>query len=80
VDQDLAETHTVIEIEADDQPGLLYRITRSMARLGWNIHSARISTRGDRATDAFYVTTRDGRKLEDEESALVHLFLSEFSR
>lgn len=80
IDNELADGHTVVEIEAPDQPGLLYRITRALATLGWDIHSARISTRGDRARDAFYVTNRDGRKLDDEPAVLVERFVSEFSR
>ena len=80
IDPDLAEHHTVVEIEADDQPALLYRITRAMAALGWNIHSARISTHGHRARDAFYVTDRAGEKLDEEEAALVDRFFKEFAR
>lgn len=79
-DNELADLHTVVEIEAEDQPALLYRITRAMAALGWNIQSARISTRGDRARDAFYVTDRTGSKLLDNESELVQAFLTEFTR
>lgn len=80
IDNELADLHTVVEIEAEDQPALLYRITRAMAALGWNIQSARISTRGDRARDAFYVTDSTGSKLLDNESELVQAFLKEFTR
>lgn len=80
IDNEAAEHHTIVEIEAHDQPGLLYRITRGMATLGWDIHAARISTRGDMARDAFYVTTPDGSKLEEDEQRLVDAFLEEFSR
>lgn len=79
-DGQVAEIHTVVRIEAEDQPALLYRITRAMAALGWDIHSARISTTGDRAKDAFYVTTREGGKLEGDESALQDQFMAEFTR
>jgi [protein-PII] uridylyltransferase len=78
-DSQVAENHTVVQIEADDQPALLYRITRAMAALGWDIHSARISTLGDRARDAFYVTTREGGKLEGDESTLLDQFLHGFT-
>jgi len=80
VDNELAEGHTVIELRAEDQPALLYRITRAIAALGWDIHSARISTRGDQARDAFYVTGPDGAKLRDEESRLLDAFHTEFMR
>jgi [protein-PII] uridylyltransferase len=77
-DNDLAESHTVIEMEAQDQPALLYRTTRTMAALGWNIHSARISTRGDIARDAFYVTDENGEKLLGDPAHLSEVFLARF--
>jgi [protein-PII] uridylyltransferase len=70
----------VVQIEAEDQPALLYRITRAMAALGWDIHSARITTLGDRARDAFYVTSREGGKLDGDEAHLQHEFLNEFRK
>lgn len=74
-DNDLAEHHTVVEIDAPDQPGLLYRLTRAMARLDWDIHSARISTTGDRARDAFYVTGRAGAKITGDPAPLQRAFI-----
>jgi [protein-PII] uridylyltransferase len=74
-DNDLAEHHTVVEIDAPDQPGLLYRLTRTMARLGWDIHSGRISTTGDRARDAFYVTDRAGAKITGDPAPLQRAFI-----
>ena len=62
----LSDEHTVVEVEAKDQPGLLYQLTSAISSLGWNIHSARISTWGARAHDAFYVTERDGSKLDGD--------------
>ncbi len=53
---DLSESHSVVDIRAADQPGLLYRMTSAFARLGWDIHSARVSTWGKEARDSFYVT------------------------
>jgi [protein-PII] uridylyltransferase len=79
-DSEVAEQHTVVQIEAEDQPALLYRLTRAMAALGWDIHSARISTMGDRARDVFYVTTPAGEKLEGDEPALYDAFVAEVSR
>jgi [protein-PII] uridylyltransferase len=58
-----SDLHTVIEVYADDQPGLLYRLAHAISHLGWNIHSARVSTWGSHARDAFYVTDTTGAKL-----------------
>lgn len=46
----------LLSITAGDQPGLLSRITRTLARLGVTVHSARINTMGERAEDTFLIT------------------------
>jgi [protein-PII] uridylyltransferase len=79
-DNNLADGHTVVDVEAPDQPGLLYRITHALASLGWVIHSARISTRGDRARDAFYITDAAGQKIDGDEPALITAFTDAYKR
>jgi [protein-PII] uridylyltransferase len=66
-----SDVHTVVEIEASDQPGLLYMVTRAMSALGWNIHTARVNTWGTNAHDAFYVTDARGEKLDRSSEALL---------
>jgi [protein-PII] uridylyltransferase len=65
LDNQLSDTHTVIEVKCPDRVGLLYLITRTLSREGLDIGSARIATEIDQAFDAFYVTDRQGRKVED---------------
>jgi UTP:GlnB (protein PII) uridylyltransferase len=52
-------------------PGLLYQVTRAVASLGLDIHTAKVTTWGGQAEDAFYVTRRgengDGEKIGDSE-------------
>jgi [protein-PII] uridylyltransferase len=79
LDNGATEHHTIVQLQTEDQPALLYRAARAMATLGWNIHSARISTIGTRVRDAFYVTARDGGKLPDE-AGFVDAFQAEFAR
>lgn len=67
LDNNISDKYSVIEIKAQDKLGLLYFITRSLSILGINIHMARITTEGNRAVDAFYVTKADGTKLTDRE-------------
>ena len=65
LDNQLSDTHTVVEVKCPDRVGLLYLITRTLSREGLDIGSARIATEIDQAFDAFYVTDRQGRKIED---------------
>ena len=68
---DLSDEHTVITIVSDNVPGLLYHISRAIATLGLDIHTAKVTTWGGQAEDAFYVTKRGpenyGIKLTDDE-------------
>ncbi|WP_373307068.1 [protein-PII] uridylyltransferase [Streptomyces longisporoflavus] len=47
---------TVIEVRAQDAPGLLHRIGRALESTGVVVRSAHVSTLGANAVDAFYVT------------------------
>jgi [protein-PII] uridylyltransferase len=66
-----SDSATVIEIRAQDAPGLLHRIGRALEITGLNVRSARISTLGANAIDAFYVTGTDGSPLSDVRAAEV---------
>ncbi len=50
-----SRTHTVIEVNGRDRPGLLYDVTRALIDLGLQISSAMVFTYGERAVDVFYV-------------------------
>ncbi len=55
--------YSIVEIVAPDSIGLLYRISREIARLRCNIELVLISTEGGKAVDVFYLT-HDGGKLD----------------
>ncbi|WP_438303156.1 [protein-PII] uridylyltransferase [Streptomyces sp. HUAS TT11] len=71
---------TVIEVRAQDAPGLLFRIGRALEKCGVRVRSAHISTLGANAVDAFYVTTATGAPLPAEEAASVARALEETLR
>ncbi|NEA76486.1 ACT domain-containing protein, partial [Streptomyces sp. SID13588] len=66
-----SQVATVIEIRAQDAPGLLHRIGYALAATGVNVRSARISTLGANAVDAFYVVGADGAPLGEVRAAEV---------
>ncbi|MCC3772242.1 [protein-PII] uridylyltransferase, partial [Streptomyces sp. UNOC14_S4] len=51
---------TVLEVRAQDAPGLLHRIGRALEDAGVWVQSAHVSTLGSYVVDAFYVTGADG--------------------
>jgi len=58
---------TLIEVFANDRPGLLYAISRELFEAGCSIWRAKIGTFLDQVVDVFYVTDRAGRKIVDSE-------------
>jgi [protein-PII] uridylyltransferase len=62
-----ATGRTVVEVRADDEPGLVYRIARTLAQLGLNISLAKIATEKSHALDVFYVTDAAGRTVAAED-------------
>ncbi len=62
----LSNKFTVIEVECLDRIGLLAEITAVLSDLSLDIHSARITTFGEKVIDTFYVTDLVGQKVTNE--------------
>ncbi|MFG2192628.1 [protein-PII] uridylyltransferase [Streptomyces sp. NPDC048639] len=62
---------TVIEVRAQDAPGLLHRIGRALDAEVVRVRSAHVSTLGANAVDAFYVTDPAGGPLPEGQAAQV---------
>ena len=76
-DNQISAHYTVIDIEAPDDVGLLYRIAYLVDELDLDIHMAIINTVAARAQDAFYVVDAGGQKVIDyERLGCVHEYLT----
>jgi [protein-PII] uridylyltransferase len=71
VDNDASADATVIEASGRDRPGLLAALARVLAEAELSIESAHIDNYGERAVDAFYVVTRQGKLTDAQRSAAV---------
>jgi [protein-PII] uridylyltransferase len=60
-ENDVSDEFTIIDVFAQDRPGLLYTITRTLSQQGLTIARARISTEAARAIDSFYVRGEEGK-------------------
>jgi [protein-PII] uridylyltransferase len=63
-----SQSATLIEIVAEDRPGLLYDLASTMSGAGCNIVVVLIDTEASKALDVFYVTS-NGQKLDDARQA-----------
>src|SRR5205085_4072235 len=64
IDNNASGTHTVVEVNGRDRPGLLWEVTRELTRLSLQVSSAKISTYGEKVVDVFYVKNLFGHKVE----------------
>jgi UTP:GlnB (protein PII) uridylyltransferase len=62
----LSDRFTVVEVAGRDRPGLLYDLTSALSDLSLDISSAHVTTFGERAVDAFYVTDLTGKQITGE--------------
>jgi [protein-PII] uridylyltransferase len=66
IDNYASNTHTVLEVNGRDRPGLLHDVTAAISEQGLQIASAHVTTYGVRAVDVFYVKDVFGLKVENE--------------
>lgn len=64
---------TIIEVEANDELGLLYKLSRTISKHGYDITFARISTEKRVAVDTFYIEPSQPDQDENNAQDLVEL-------
>ncbi len=67
-DSDASRSATLVEIVAQDRPGLLYDLASAISDSGANIEVVLIDTQAHKAIDVFYVTA-GGHKLDEQQQA-----------
>jgi [protein-PII] uridylyltransferase len=70
---ELSLKRTIIEIEANDEIGLLYKLARSITKQGFDITFARISTERRVAVDTFYIEPSKPGTEEENSQNLIDL-------
>ncbi len=63
IDNRASDTHTVIEVNGRDRPGLLADLAYALTKASLSISSAHIATYGESAVDVFYVRNLFGHKI-----------------
>ena len=57
---------TIMEVTAQDRPGLLYQVALALKECRVNLVAAKVATFGERAEDIFFVNSRERRLLTDK--------------
>ena len=61
IDDTHSQTYTIVEIVAQDAPGLLHRISRVISQHGCDVHLVLIATEGGKAIDVFHLTAKSAK-------------------
>ncbi|MCY3726717.1 MAG: [protein-PII] uridylyltransferase, partial [Rhodobacteraceae bacterium] len=58
-----SDLYTIVEVDTQDRPGLLYDLVRTLNNRGITVVSSVVATYGAQAVDVFYVKDKSGLKI-----------------
>ncbi len=64
--ESLDAQYTIMEVVAQDRPGLLYQVSLALLQCKVRLVSAKITTAGERAEDVFFIVDRDGHPVSSQ--------------
>jgi [protein-PII] uridylyltransferase len=73
-DNESSPRYTILELVADDAPGLLHRISRIISERGCAVDLVLISTEGGRAIDVFHLRKGESKLSDSDELSLTEDF------
>ena len=79
-DDECAEHSTLLQVIAQDRPGLLHRISSRLAHQKCNIEIALIDTEGQMAIDVFYLSLAGRRVTKQTQKLLTQSLLEELNK
>ena len=69
-DNEHSRKYTVLELVAEDAPGLLYKISRVISGRGCDVDLVLIATEGKKAIDVLHITKQEKKLVESEQASL----------
>ena len=75
-DSEACPTATLVEIETEDRPGLLYSLATVFSSSACNIDVVLVDTKGHRAIDVFYVAQQGGKLSPEMQARLKERLLA----